>query len=158
MTNSWAIWAMRQSTAALAALCFFVTFAPAQADDAQPVANQTPAPKAATAAEPAVREAQTAAELTPAPPDVRRIQMRLSGSSCTACLRELERKMKAVSGISKCKIEYPGENLYQAVPGAGWSLATIVADVNKVSVQQIVQFMKTQGYHAFKIIDKGPAA
>jgi copper chaperone CopZ len=125
--------------AAIASMCFFVTFgglARAEEETAKVPARAVEAP------------AET---------QYRRIQMRLSGSSCVACLHELEKKFRNISGVQKCKIDYPGENLYQAVPGAGWALATIVADVNRVSVQQMVQFMKTQGYHAFKIIDKGPA-
>jgi copper chaperone CopZ len=124
-------------------MCFFVTFT------GTAVAGEETAKVAAPAVQ-AVTEAPTETQY-------RRIQMRLSGSSCVACLHELEKKFRSISGVQKCKIDYPGENLYQAVPGAGWALATIVADINRVSVQQMVQFMKTQGYHAFKIIDKGPA-
>jgi copper chaperone CopZ len=85
-----------------------------------------------------------------------RVLMRLSGSSCHACLKELEKKVKGIDGVLKIKVDYPGDSLYQAVPGASWALATIDYVPARAPVATIKQVMKTQGYHPFKTIDKGP--
>lgn len=87
-----------------------------------------------------------------------RVQMRLSGSSCFACLKELEKKIRGIDGVMKVKVDYPGDSLYAhySAPGASWALATIDYVPARAQVEVIKQVVKTQGYHPFKIIDKGP--
>lgn len=90
------------------------------------------------------------------PGALHKVQMRLSGSTCLSCLMELEKKVKAVRGVSKVKIERPGEAYfaYRGPPVAPWSEATITYDPSQVTLEAIVAVMKTQGYHAYKIVHK----
>jgi len=82
--------------------------------------------------------------------------MRLSGSTCLSCLMALERKLKEFPGIAKVKIERADQTHFefQGAPGVNYSEATITYDIGQVALSEIVAFMKTQGYHAYKIIDK----
>jgi copper chaperone CopZ len=91
-----------------------------------------------------------------APGALHQVQMRLSGSTCVSCLMELEKKLKTVRGVSKVKIGRPGEAYfaYRGPPVAPWSEATITYDPARVTLEAIVAVMKTQGYHAYKIVHK----
>ena len=68
----------------------------------------------------------------------------------------LERKLKAVPGVTKVKIERADVTHFefQGAPGITYSEATITYDVAQVALSEIVAFMKTQGYHAYRIVDK----
>lgn len=94
--------------------------------------------------------------LVSASPQLHKVQMRLAGSPCLSCLMELEKKLKGIKGVVKAKVEYLGDNVfhYQALPS---SQAMIVYDQAQLSLEAIKSFLKFQGYHAFKVIDKlGP--
>lgn len=90
----------------------------------------------------------------PSPAGLYKVKMRLSGSTCVSCLMELEKKLKTVRGVSKVKIERPGEAYfaYRGPPVAPWSEATITYDPAQVTLEAIVAAMKMQGYHAYKIV------
>ncbi len=127
---------------------------PAATEGGQPAqtsANPGSAPPAQTPSNP-----DKVPPAAPGPRRVHRAQMRLSGSTCMSCLVTLERKLKSLPGVEKVKIERadPVHFDYQGAPGVNYSEATITYDVGQVALSDIVAFMKTQGYHAYKIVDK----
>jgi len=82
--------------------------------------------------------------------------MKLSGSMCLACLKELERRMTALTGVKQVKIEYPGDNLYEfySLPGgASYASATIRYDASLESLDALLGFLRGQGYHPYKVLD-----
>lgn len=81
--------------------------------------------------------------------------MRLSGSSCLSCLAQLEKTLKGLPGITKAKIEFPGETLqFYNLSGATWALATITYDPSKRTLASMIDLIAHQGYHAYKVVDK----
>ena len=89
-----------------------------------------------------------------APARRHKVQMRLSGSSCLACLKELEMKLKALDGIYNVKIDFPGDNLYDALPGMAWAQGTITYDPARINLATITTMSKNLGYHPYRIVDK----
>ena len=89
-------------------------------------------------------------------PKLHRVQMRLSGSTCLSCLMELEKKFRTFAGVTKVKIEPPGQNYYRyyGAPGAAFSEATIIYDSSVIALKEMTDFVKFQGYQPFKIVDK----
>jgi copper chaperone CopZ len=85
------------------------------------------------------------------------VEMKISGSMCLACLHELEKRLKELPGLSKAKIEYPGDNYYNAylqTVAASFARATISYDPGLVDLDNIKAMLRSQGYFAFKVIDK----
>ncbi|GEM_PF-3475784 len=92
-----------------------------------------------------------------APGPIKTLQMRLSGSSCTACLHELERKIKEMPGVVKARVELPVSARYygawEAAPAAAPE-ATVSFDGSRTSFAEIQALLKVQGYHPFKVVEK----
>jgi len=136
----------------------------AGADGGDAGAADTAGEKAPAASAPAATKSsgdlpavQTAAPLSPgAPAREHRVQMRLSGSNCIACLMELEKKLKGMSGVTRVKIERPDEAsaFYFGGPGASWSEATIIYNPDTAPLQQVMSLMRSQGYHPWKVQDR----
>lgn len=86
------------------------------------------------------------------------VQMRLSGSLCVGCLVELEKKLKLMPGISRAKVDIPGSaSMYDnySGPGAmGIITATLSYDPNKISMDQVEDFIRTQGYTVRRVIQR----
>lgn len=85
-----------------------------------------------------------------------RVRMRLSGSTCVACIMDLEKKLRAMQGIVKVKIERPDQATfaYFGGPGASWSEATIVYDPVVVPLNAVTSYLRAQGFHPWKIVDR----
>jgi copper chaperone CopZ len=84
-------------------------------------------------------------------------EMKLSGSMCMSCLHEVERKLKVIPGVSKAKIEYPGERIYDYYQSPGlnsWARLTLSYDPAMLDLESLKSFLRTQGYHPFKIVEK----
>ncbi len=90
------------------------------------------------------------------PAEPRRVQMRLSGSTCVACLHELQLKIGRIDGVTKVKIDFPADNMYEyyALPSAATAAATIVYDARRTNLENIKALLRTQGYHPYKVVDK----
>jgi len=88
---------------------------------------------------------------------LRTAEMRLSGSMCMACLKELENRLKELQGVAKVKIEYPFQKYYEyylAPTMNQTARAVITYDSNLTSMPDIKAFMRIQGYHPYKIVEK----
>lgn len=86
------------------------------------------------------------------------VQMRLSGSLCIGCLVELERKLKLMPGITRAKVDIPGTgSFYDNYGGPGASgiiTATMSFDPSKISLDQVEDFIRTQGYTLRRVIER----
>lgn len=86
------------------------------------------------------------------------VQMRMSGSLCIGCLVELERKLKLMPGISRVKVDIPGTGgFYDSYSGPGASgiiTASLSYDPTKTSMEQVEDFIRTQGYALRKVIER----
>ncbi len=86
------------------------------------------------------------------------VQMRLSGSLCIGCLVELERKLKLMPGIGRAKVDIPGTGGFYdnySGPGAtGIITATMSYDPSKISIDQVEDFIRTQGYTLRRVIER----
>lgn len=86
------------------------------------------------------------------------VQMRMTGSLCIGCLVELEKKLKLMPGITRAKVDIPGHGgFYDGYSGPGASgviTATMSYDPNKISMDQVEDFIRTQGYTLRKVIER----
>lgn len=85
------------------------------------------------------------------------VQLRLSGSLCVGCLVELERKLKLMPGISRVKVDIPGTSSFDSYSGPGASgiiTATMSYDPSKISMEQLEDFIRTQGYTVRRVIER----
>lgn len=86
------------------------------------------------------------------------VQIRLSGSLCIGCLVELERKLKLMPGIARAKVDIPGTGgFYDNYGGPGASgiiTATMSYDPSKISMDQVEDFIRTQGYTLRRVIER----
>jgi len=78
------------------------------------------------------------------------VQMRLAGSLCVGCLLELERKLKLMPGVTRVKINLPGiggfYDTYTGPSASGLITANLSYDPSKTSIDQLEDFIRTQGY------------
>ncbi len=114
-------------------------------------------------AEPKSENSKGAADAASNPPALRPsgrtrfTEMKLSGSMCMSCLHEVERKLKLIQGVSKAKIEYPGERYYDYYQSPGlnsWARLTLSYDPGMIDLVSIKAFLRNQGYHPFKVVEK----
>ncbi len=85
------------------------------------------------------------------------VQLRLSGSLCVGCLVELERKLKLMPGISRVKVDIPGTSSFDSYSGPGASgiiTTTMSYDPGKISMEQVEDFIRTQGYTVRRVIER----
>ena len=86
------------------------------------------------------------------------VQMRLTGSLCVGCLVELERKLKLMPGISRAKIDIPGAGgFYDGYSGPGATgiiTASMSYDPKTISLEQVEDFIRTQGYTLRRVIER----
>jgi copper chaperone CopZ len=116
-----------------------------EADKANKASDEASAPS--TAALPAEASAE---------PAYHRLTLRLSGSMCAACLKDLQDKLLKVSGIDKVKIDRPNTNYFQAVSPdvSAWAQSIIIYDEHRLALENIRGAIKQQGYHSYRIVDK----
>ena len=88
----------------------------------------------------------------------RQVQMRLSGSLCIGCLIELERKLKLMPGVVRAKIDLPGMGSfydgYSGPSATGLITTTLSYDPSKISLEQLEDFIRTQGYSMRSLIER----
>ncbi|MBX9878550.1 MAG: hypothetical protein K2Y22_08845 [Candidatus Obscuribacterales bacterium] len=85
------------------------------------------------------------------------VQLRLSGSLCVGCLVELERKLKLMPGMVRVKVDIPGTSSFDSYSGPGASgiiTATMSYDSSKISMEQLEDFIRTQGYTVRRVIER----
>lgn len=94
--------------------------------------------------------------LPPGTTELHKLQFRLSGSMCYSCLMTLKKKLKGVDGVALVKIDRPVHNVYQpyAPDLSSWAEAIVIYDLGKVAVPDLRTFMRTNGYHTYKVVDK----
>lgn len=128
-----------------------------------PAAETAPAPAPETSPAPATQKTAARAEATPAraaeatkPPSWHKLQMRLSGSMCYACLKDLEDFLKKVPGVSKVKVEKPAPSYYQAMSPdvSSWADGVVLYDAERVPMEVVRGAVKQGGYHSYRVVDK----
>jgi len=89
-------------------------------------------------------------------PEWHRLQMRLSGSMCIACLKDLEDNLKKVAGVDRVRIQRPQTNFYQPISPdvTNWAEAVAVFDGKRVQLDALRELIKQNGYHSYRIVDR----
>ena len=89
-------------------------------------------------------------------PALHRAQMRLTGSMCYACLKELQDKLKLVWGVERTKVEKTEQvSIMSASPAvSNWADAFVYYDANRVELVDIRAYIRTNGYHSYRVLDK----
>jgi hypothetical protein len=82
--------------------------------------------------------------------------MRLSGSMCFACLKDLDDNLHKLPGVAKSKVDKQPLSYYNAnSPDIGtWAQGTIIYDASKLPLDVLTTAIKQSGYHAYRIEDK----
>jgi hypothetical protein len=128
---------------------------PAQEDSKksdQP-ADKPSAPTQPTAAPQTPEAPQAEASVDPI---YHKLTLRLSGSMCAACLKDLQDNLLKVSGIEKVKIDRPEHNYFQPVSPdvSSWAQSIIIFDEHKMSVDTVRLAIKQHAYHSYRVVDK----
>src|SRR5262249_38328156 len=90
------------------------------------------------------------------PPEWHRMQMRLSGSMCIACLKDLEDALRRLPGINRIRIERPMATFTQAVSPdvSNWAQGVVVYDEKRIPAEYLRNVIRGNGYHSYHIVDK----
>jgi copper chaperone CopZ len=108
-------------------------------------------------------EATAAATPTPAapapaagPPILHRLSLRLSGSMCYACLKDLQDNLLKYSGIEKVRVDKPTQNFFQGVSPdvSSWAQGIIIYDEKQIPLEYVRMAIKKHGYHSYRVVDK----
>lgn len=106
-------------------------------------------------------EKQPATVIDPDPsdtnqPSLHRAQMRLTGSMCYACLKELQDKLKVVYGVERAKVEKTEQvSIMAASPAmSNWADAWVFYDAKRVDLIDLRAYIRTNGYFAYRVVDK----
>ncbi len=85
-----------------------------------------------------------------------RLEMKLKGSNCYACLKNLERKVNRLWGIENVKVERPGPRYAgpYASPPSSWAEATMEYYPQELSLKKLQDFLQSQGYSSYDLVDK----
>jgi copper chaperone CopZ len=121
-----------------------------QSTPAQAQASATPTTQAPTSTTPT-----TDTKAGGSTPEWHKLGMRLSGSACLSCLKELEKKIAAITGVKSAKVHPPEQTYhsYEAPLTLQTSTAEIIFDANAVSADALRIFLKQKGYYPFKVVD-----
>lgn len=89
-------------------------------------------------------------------PDWHRVQMRLSGSLCYACLKDLEDNLEKIPGVWRAKIDRAKPNYFSAVSPDIQSYAegVVLVDEKKLPIENLRAAIKQNAYHSYRIMDK----
>jgi hypothetical protein len=104
-------------------------------------------------------EAKPIAAAQPAPtgePVYHKASMRLSGSMCYACLKDLQDALLKVTGIEKVRVDKPQVNYFQpASPDvSAWANCVVVYDERLLNLDAVRYAIKTHAYHSYRVTDK----
>lgn len=86
-----------------------------------------------------------------------RLKMRLAGSMCAACLKELRKKLEGFKGIEKVKIDYPvitHSTRYSSAGAMNWAEASIDYYPNLAPLGRLKLYLRNQGYNPYRIVDR----
>jgi copper chaperone CopZ len=91
----------------------------------------------------------------PKTPEYHRVQMRLSGSMCFSCLKDLDESLQRIRGVLQVKIDRPERNYYQpyAPEVSSWAVGTVYYDAAILPLDALRAEIKDHGYHPYKIVD-----
>jgi hypothetical protein len=133
---------------------------PAQEDskksDQQADKSTAPAEAAAAEATPAPQTAQAPQAAPSGPPIYHKLTLRLSGSMCAACLKDLQDNLLKINGIDKVKIDRPQQNYFQPVSPdvSSWAQSIIIYDEHLMSADTVRLAIKQHAYHSYRVVDK----
>jgi copper chaperone CopZ len=101
-------------------------------------------------------QAGTARSAPTAEPAWHRMQMRLSGSMCPACLKELTDNIKKLPGVILLKFERPQAVFTTAVSPdvSNWAEGCVIYDANKLAIDYLRDAIRQNGYHSYRVLDK----
>lgn len=125
--------------------------------------NATPANQTPGSAQPpapiAVEGTATDPTATAAPektPVWHKVQLRLSGSMCIACLKEMQGELSRIPGIFRAKVERPQTNYFQPVSPdiASWANGIILYDSERLPIEYLRGALKQLGYNSYHVVDR----
>ena len=136
--------AARSIFAFLAAAAVMVVHAPTQADPVDHFQFQSATPGCESK------------EIT-APAALYRAKMKIAGSTCIACLQDLQRVLLKVKGIADVNIQRPPAQILlgpDSVDLNDWADCTVTYDHSVLTLHELKAQFKLRGYHAYKITEK----
>ena len=82
--------------------------------------------------------------------------MRISGSMCIACLKELEENLRKLAGVDKARVEKSQTNYFQPYSPdvSNWADGVVLYDSKKIQLDYLRDAIRQGGYHSYKIVDK----
>lgn len=93
---------------------------------------------------------------TSGPPIRHKASMRLSGSMCYACLKDLQDALLKVTGIEKVRVDKPQVNYFQATSPdvSAWANCIVVYDEKVLNLDAVRYAIRTHAYHSYHVTDK----
>lgn len=84
------------------------------------------------------------------------LSMRISGSMCITCLKELEKKVKELVGVADAKIDFDAMKAVHYFDAVNQDSAPITVDYdpNQISLQSLRTYLRHKGYRTYKIVDR----
>ena len=82
--------------------------------------------------------------------------MRISGSMCIACLKELAENLQKLPGVDKARVEKSQTNYFQPYSPdvTNWADGIVLYDSKKLPLDYLRDAIRQGGYHSYKIVDK----
>jgi hypothetical protein len=105
---------------------------------------------------PQVLEEKPAPAASSGTPVRHKASMRLSGSMCYACLKDLQDALLKVTGIEKVRVDKPQVNYFQATSPdvSAWANCVVVYDERLLNLDAVRYAIKTHAYHSYRVSDK----
>lgn len=156
----------------VAALCLAMLLSASiqLASQAEPAANASASEQSAAAPDAAASKPSSADQTQAAaptdstqapaapsgPPDWHRIRMRVSGSMCASCLKDLDRDMHKVKGVWDLKVVKPPTNIMLDISPdmEDFAEGVVVIDANTLSLDALKEAFKSSGYNMYHIVEK----
>ncbi len=91
-------------------------------------------------------------------PDFHLVQMKLSGSMCLACLRQLEKKILERPGVEKFAVLEQKPSRSSLPDGLNGVESRLVYDRSKVRLSELKEMIMSKGYIMYRITDKPVAS
>lgn len=106
--------------------------------------------------EPKPAQAEATAVAPSGDPVYHKASMRLSGSMCYACLKDLQDALLKVTGIEKVRVEKPQVNYFQPTSPdvSAWANCVVVYDERLLTLDGVRFAIKSHAYHTYRVTDK----
>ncbi len=90
------------------------------------------------------------------PAEWHRLKLKAGGSTCLACMKDLERGLRKVKGIYDVKAQKPPTQIMLDLQPdmSDWLDVVILVDTSVISHEELKAAFKSLGYNAYHIVDK----